>query len=395
MSPRSPFISPIVSPWLRWSGALLLAAAAAVAGCGGSVGVGGTGSYGSAPIEGFGSVYVGGIKYDDSGASVVDEDGAASSRGALRLGMTVEVEAGPVGGSEAAPTAVANRIRTVSEIVGLASAADAAAGTLMVFDQTVVVDAYTVIDPVFAGGLAGIADGTAVEVFGSFDAAASRFLATRIAPRDGTLTAYKVRGPVHALDTTARTFAIGTALFSYDGTLPLLADGAYLRVQAQTQAVAGRWPVRNIDAGVRALPDLDRVKLRGAITRFASDTDFDLNGQRVDARTANFIGRPGDLALGKTVVVDGGTSAGVLIASRVRLDERPAQGNITLQGAIESLDSSALTFVLRGSTVDYSGNGIQFEGGSAAALAVARAVTLIGTPSAGGTRVAARRISFN
>lgn len=393
MSPKALF----TSSWLRWSGVLVLAAAAVAAGCGGSVGVGGTGSYGSAPIDGFGSVYVGGIKYDDSNASVVDEDGGASSRSALRLGMTVEVEAGPVGGTEAAPTAVANRIRTVSEIVGRASAADPVAGSLVVFDQTVLVDAYTVIDPAFAGGLAGIADGTAVEVFGSFDAASSRFLATRIAPRDGTLSAYKVRGPVRSLDTTARTFRIGTALFSYDGTLPLLAEGAYLRVQAQTQAVAGRWPVRTIDAGVRALPDLDRVKLRGSITRYASDADFDLNGQRVDARTANFVGRPGDLALGKTVVVDGATAGGVLIASKVRLDERGGggQGNITLQGAIESLDTTARTFVLRGSTVDYSSNGLQFDGGSASDLANGRSVTVVGNPSAGGTRVAARRISFN
>lgn len=386
----------ISSSWLRWSAALVLAAAAAVAGCGGSVGVGGTGSYGSAPIEGFGSVYVGGIKYDDGNASVVEEDGAASLRSALRLGMTVEVEGGPIGGTEAAPTAVAHRIRTVSEIVGLASAVDPAAGTLVVFDQTVAVDADTVIDPVFVNGLAGVDDGAAVEVFGSFDAAASRFLATRIGPREGTLNAYKVRGPVVSLDTTARTFRIGTAQFSYDGTLPLLAEGAYLRVQAQTQPVAGRWPVRNIDAGVRALPDLDRVKLRGGITRYASDADFDLNGQRVDARTANFIGRPGDLALGKTVVVDGATAGGVLIASKVRLDERGgSQGSVTLQGAIESLDATAGTFVLRGSTVDYGGNGVQFDGGDADDLANGRAVTVRGNPSAGGTRVAARRITFN
>ncbi|TXC65343.1 hypothetical protein FSC37_02135 [Piscinibacter aquaticus] len=241
------------------------------------------------------------------------------------------------------------------------------AGTVVVFDQTVVVGADTLIDPVFAGGLAGIANGTAVEVFGSFDAARSRFVATRIAPRDGTLAAYKVRGPVASLDTTARTFRVGTAQFSYDGTLPLLAEGAYLRVQAQTQAVAGRWPVRTVEAGVRALPDLERVKLRGGITRYATDADFDLNGQRVDARTANFIGRPGDLALGKTVVVDGASAGGVLIASKVRLDERGSggQGSITLQGAIESLNTSARNFVLRGSTVDYSGNSVQFEGGDA------------------------------
>ena len=51
--------------------------------------------------------------------------------------------------------------------------------------------------------------------------------------------------------------------------------------------------------------------------------------------------------------------------------------------------------VLRGSTVDYSSNGLQFDGGSASDLANGRSVTVVGNPSAGGTRVAARRISFN
>lgn len=382
--------------WLRWSGALALAAAAVAAGCGGSVGTGGTGSYSSAPIEGFGSLYVGGIKYDDSAASVVDEDGGASSRSALRLGMTVEVEGGQIGGTEAAPIAVAQRIRSVSELVGLAADIDAAAGTLKVFGQTVKLDAFTLFDSAFASGLSSVPDGAAIEVFGSFDVAAGQFLATRIAARSGTQIAYKVRGPVQELDTAAKTFRIGAALFSYDAAQPLLAPGAWLRVQAGTQAVAGRWPVLRIDAGVRPLPDLDRVKLRGAITRYAGDADFDLNGQRVDARTANFVGQPGDLGLGKVVVVDGASAAGVLIAGKVRLDERgAAQGSITLQGTIESLDAGALTFVLRGSTVEYGANGVQFDGGSAGDLANGRAVTVRGNPTAGGTRISARRISFD
>lgn len=381
--------------WLRGSGALMLAVAAAVAACGGSVGVGGTGSYSSAPIEGFGSVYVGGIKYDDTSATVVGEDGEPSTRGALRLGMVVEVEGGEIGGTEAAPTAVALRIRTVSELVGLASAVDLAGGTLKVFEQTVVVDALTVFDTAFASGLSSVTDGAALEVFGSYDAASARFVATRIAPRSGAPAAYKVRGPVQALDSTARTFRIGAAQFSYDGAQPLLAEGAWLRVQAQTQAVAGRWPVSRIDAGVRPLPDLDRVKLRGTISRYQSDSDFDINGQPVDARNASFIGRPGDLTLGKTVVVDGRTAGGVLVASKVRLDERGgSQGSITLQGAIESLDETAKTFVLRGSTVDYGGNGVQFDDGDADDLANGRRVSVRGNPSADGTRITARRISF-
>ena len=47
-----------------------------------------------------------------------DEDGAAIARDSLRPGMVVEVEGGDIGGSEAAPTAQALRIRTSTELVG-------------------------------------------------------------------------------------------------------------------------------------------------------------------------------------------------------------------------------------------------------------------------------------
>ncbi len=389
-------ISLLSRAWSRWSGALALGVAAVAAGCGGSVGVGGTGSYSSAPIEGFGSVYVGGIKYDDGNAALFDEDGATIARDALRLGMVVEVDGGDIGGTDTAPVAVATRIRTVAEVVGTASSVDAAAGTLKVFEQDVRVDAYTLFDAALPNGLASVANGAALEVSGHYDAAATRFVATRIAPRAGTLAEYRVRGPVQALDTTARTFRIGTASFAYDGAQPLLAEGAYLRVRTGTQAVGGRWVVSALSAGVRALPDLDRVKLRGTITRYQSDTDFDLNGQAVDARNASFVGRPGDLALGKAVVVDGRSAGGVLIASKVRLDDRGgSQGNITLQGAVGALDTAAKTFAVRGSTVYYGANGLQFEGGAEGDLANGRAVTVRAVSTGNSATLAARRITFN
>lgn len=376
--------------------ALAFGLAAAVSGCGGSVGVGGTGSYSYAPIEGFGSIYVGGIEYDDSQAAVFDEDGAAIARDSLRLGMVVEVEGGEIGGSEAAPTAQALRIRTATELVGLASAVNVAADTLKVFEQTVRVDASTLFDASLPDGLASVAEGAALEVFGSYDVASTSFLATRIAPRAGTLAEYRVRGPVQDLDAAARSFRIGAALFSYEGAQPLLAEGAWLRVRADTVPSAGRWKLSGAGVGMRSPQALARVRLRGPITRYASDVDFDLNGQRVDARGAAFDGHPGDLALGKAVEVDGVANNGVIVATRVRLDDHGgAQGSITLQGTIGALDSVAKTFVLRGSTVSYGANGVQFDGGSEADLANGRAVTVKAVSHGHDTLLTARRIAFN
>lgn len=378
------------------AGVLALSSALLAAGCGGSVGVGGTGSYSYAPIEGFGSVYVGGIKYDDSSAALTDEDGSPIARDALRLGMTVEVDGGEIGGTDAAPVAVAQRIRTVTEIVGPASGADATAGLVQVFGQSVAADAATVFDAALPNGLASIADGALLEVYGSFDAAANRFVASYIGLRTAAPTGYRVRGPVQALDTTARTFRVGAVQFVYDGAQPLLANGAYLRVQAAAQPVAGRYAVTALATGVRVLPDLDRVKLRGSITRYASDTDFDVDGQPVDARTAQFIGRPGDFALGKPVVVDGRSTGGVLIASKVRLDERGGtQGSLTLHGTIGMLDTAAKTFVVRGQKVSYAGNGVQYQGGSESDLANGRSVTVRAVATGSSAVLSARSIAFD
>jgi hypothetical protein len=44
------------------------------------------------PITGFGSIIVNGVRFDDSAALVRDDDGAASGRDRLSLGMQVEVE---------------------------------------------------------------------------------------------------------------------------------------------------------------------------------------------------------------------------------------------------------------------------------------------------------------
>ena len=65
---------------------LVLSAAAALASCGGGVGSGGTGSFASGPITGFGSVIVGGVRFDDSTANVEDGEGGRRSRDELRLG---------------------------------------------------------------------------------------------------------------------------------------------------------------------------------------------------------------------------------------------------------------------------------------------------------------------
>jgi hypothetical protein len=385
----------VLLTWLRRAAALVPLAAAVIAGCGGSVGVGGTGGYASGPVDGFGSVFVSGIEFDDASAAVFDDDGAPSSRAALKLGMGTEVDSGAIGGAADAPTATATTIRVVSEVVGLAHDIDAANGTLSVFGQAVKVDALTVFDLALPNGLSSVADGAALRVHGSLDAAAGAFTATRLEPAAAPLAAYRVRGLVKDLDTVARTFRIGAALFSYSGTQPLLAADAFVRVSAAATPVGGRWVVGSVAAGARALPDLDRARLRGPVTAYTSGTRFSVNGQPVDARDANFNGPPGAVVLGVSVVVDGAVQSGVLVARTVRLDDQGgAQGNFRLKGAIESIDTTTRTLVLKGMSVHYGANGVQFVGGTEAQLAANRSIEVRGLLRANGTQLDARRISF-
>ena len=135
-------------------------------------------SYTDGVIAGFGSVIVGGVRFDDTKATLSTEEGTALAAGALRLGMTVEIDSGRV--DRAAASALALRIRLNSELLGPVGAVDAAA----VFDERL------------AGGFAGLAPGQAVEVYAEFDAASQRYRATRVEPATAGSTLLRLRGPV-------------------------------------------------------------------------------------------------------------------------------------------------------------------------------------------------------
>jgi len=374
--------------------AVLIAVLASVAGCGGGVGVGGTGAFASGPITGFGSIIVAGIEFEDSTARVVDDDGAASSRSVLRLGMVTEVESGPVGGSADAPTATATTVRYASELLGPVASVNPAASTLVVFGQTVKVSATTVFDDTLTSGLASVVPGSVVEVYGFFDGAAGSYVATRIEPRTAPAF-FKLHGPVSALDAAAHSFAIGGIGFSFV-TLPAgLANGELVRVRSDTTTTNGRWGVRSVGEGRPRLPDTDRARLRGPISAFTSSRAFSVNGQVVDAATASFPDGEAGLALGVRVDIEGSAVAGVLRATVVQIDDDGgAQGGFELKGGIDSVQPVLQTFVLRGVTVFYGAPALEFQDGTAADIKAGAQVEVRGLLTGGGTRLLATRIKF-
>ena len=383
-------------------------AALALFGCGGGggdslagVGSGGTGSFASGPIRGFGSIIVGGVRYDDSAARIATDAGATASSADLRLGMMVEVNGGDIATDALTGQrrAAASTISVRSEVEGPIQSIDLASGTLAVLGQQVRVTPTTVFDDDLRGGLASLRVGQVVEIYGLLTAA-GQYTATRIDDEDDARH-YKLRGPVSGLDTTARTLRIGTAAVSYAGlgTPPAgLANGQYARVElALIPSPTGVWTATRLQTtptGTGSLPTTGRMnaELEGYITAFTSSTRFAVNGVDVDASSTARL--PAGLALGRRVEVEGMLVNGTLVAHEVELEDdndRDDDG-LEIEGRITSV--AAGSFVVRGVTVGYDA-ATRFKGGAPAQLTVGVKVEVQGNLSPDGATLLATEIEFD
>jgi hypothetical protein len=362
--------------------------------CGG-VDSGGTGTYASGPITGYGSIIVGGVHYDESSALVEDETGAARTPDELQLGMVTEIEALTPDSSASMPTATAMAVRFRSEIIGPVDAVDAVAGTLRVLGQSIKVGPTTVFDARLAGGLAALKVGDIVEVYGQLDISAKRYTATRIEPRVAGAQ-NKLRGLVTAVNAVAKTFVIGWQTIDYGKLAGALtpAVGQLLRVELEPAKVNGVWVAVSIEVGTRKIPDRDKVEVEGRITSFTSTASFEVDGIPVETDdSTSFPDGVSAIALGARVDVEGSSLDGKLTATKVSIesDDHGGSSPFELSGTIKSLNAGAQTFVLRGFTVHWS-DSTRFESSSVSSLRNDRKVEVKGALSTDGTRLEASLI---
>lgn len=198
-------------------------AAAALGACGG--GSGGGSAAGGAPttttpivttgtITGFGSVYVNGVRYDTSRASVYKDDDRATEND-LRIGQIVRVR-GSV--AEDGGSGRTDRIDFDDNVEAPIDSIDLTNGVMVALGQTVLVSGDTSFDDdISPRSLAGLAVGDLVEVSGFVDST-GRILATRI-ERDDDGGPYEVTGKVAELDTVARRFTIGGLRVGYSAAM--------------------------------------------------------------------------------------------------------------------------------------------------------------------------------
>jgi hypothetical protein len=353
------------------------------------------------PISGFGSIIVNGVRYDDSAAVITDDDDNASGRDALKLGMMVEVKSGPVANGTAQALSIAFGGWSLVGPAGSVTPAADGTGTMTVIGQKVAVTATTVFDDGLTG-LAGIAAGDIVNVHGLFDAATETTTATRI-ERKPNAREFRLHGKIAS--TGDKTITIGTETIDYSTTpanrLPRspLAAGQVVRARVQTvKNAAGAWVANRIKTARPELADGNEAELKGFITAVpdpATPRVFEINGLKVDATNAVIEGNPAALIVGALVEVKGSIRDGVLIATKVELEdhERDRGDAFELHGAVAELSTADKTFMLRGLKISYAGT-VTYKDGTEADLANGKRVEVKGKLSADKTMIEASSIEF-
>ena len=374
----------------------VLGSAMLMAGCGGGGGGGdgtppvATGSSATGAITGFGSIIVGGVRFDDSAASVHDDDGDSLNRGDLKLGMVVRIKGGKKTDDGSSIRANADSIEVHSELQGPVDSKAADSKSIIVLGQTVKISATTFFEDGLS--LATLAVGAVVEVHGFVDPVSNNLTATRIESKPNAKV-FKLQGTVSALNTApaVKTFKLGTLTISYlTAVVPsslTLANGSVVRVRLALTPLTGTRTALKVQKFEIEKEDRNEAEVEGIITAFTSTALFSVNGLQVNA--GNIV-VPAGVKLGARVEVEGSVVNGVLVAKKVKLEDGEDAAKFELHGTPLSLNTVAKTFVLRGVTVNY-GTATFANGATATSLSIVGIkLEVKGVPSAGNIIVATR-----
>jgi len=342
-------------------------AIAEMAACGGGgTGVaglssGGTGSFTSGTISGFGSIIVNGIRYNNDAASLLPNDDSVSSVQSLQLGMVVNIEGSavtPAATATSLPTATAYRITYGSEWVGPVS--NKGAASFEILGHTVDVLATTF----FGGAVQQYTDLTGahfVEVYGYVDQVNGHIQASRIEASLIQPTSYKLSGALTQINATSKTANLGLTAITWadSAVLPsLVSNGDFVRVVLNPVATGNAWTASSIkplnSPLARLSSDHDyEAEIHGSITAYQSSASFVVNGIPVNASTAQITGT---LSSGAVVEIEGSIRSGQLLATKVAVktaSQVEAQ-EFEFYGLVSSVTSQ--TFVVRGETFYYGVN---------------------------------------
>jgi len=342
-----------------------LTAAVMVSACGSSgsldggdtAGIGGSGFISSGTVTGFGSVYVNGVKFETNSAIFEIED-ASLSQSDLRIGMVVQVEGmiNPDG-----ITGTATGIQYSDDIEGpisndpnLNENADGTEKILTVLGKTIIISKT---ETAYEGvTYAAIASGNVIEVSG-FEDQSGALRASYIELKSttyNTASIFEIKGVIENLSGTSFTVQ-GVNVDASGANLSDLPSGLVGGVLVEVKGTYNGTTITatEVEAENNDLSDeADEVELEGLITRYVSNSDFDINGFKVNALNAVFIPSTLEtqLKLGDKVEAEGPMLNGVLVAMEVEVRGGSAEASATV-GTIDTANNSFTMAILSGQSI--------------------------------------------
>ena len=362
----------------RLMGAASMVLAACLAACGGGTSVagnpgsGGTGSYSSGAVSGFGSVILNNTRFADTSATVVNEDGETTDadKGALtttslKMGMIIDVDGGTVTASTVSgglSSSTAHTIRYTNLIQGPVDSIDSTNITML--GQSVDVNAATVYEGVSSLAEASSSNCAYAEVYAFFNSATLRYSATRIECLGSQPATYRLFGPVSSLNSSASSFSINGLNIRYSGlSLPSgVQNGTVVHLRISTAWTSGNTAqaTRLAISSKAGQQSKASAAVEGLITAYVSKYSFTVNGVPVTASSSTEF-ETETLANGSRVKVEGKLSNGVLAAKQVEeiSDTDLEDAGQEVIGTVSNLDSTGKSFSLTTSsgrlfTVNYA-----------------------------------------
>ena len=316
-------------------------------------------------VSSFGSVFVNGVRWDLSSATI-EIDGVVASESDLRVGMVVRVE-GDFAAGNADGTATRVTFEDVLEGPIENAPVETVPGmikTFTILGQTVAVDA---LETIFDDGatFATLAANEVLEVSGFSDGAggvqASRVSLRGTFPGDSDVDLIATVSNLVVNPDDSGLFDLGPIVVRFTQTTPFtdvtratLMNGDRVKVEGALRLSGTEVDATEVeleDDGLGA-DDLERVELEGFATACPESTDFCVAGVPVDTSMATFDPVTFVPMIGDRVEVEGPLVSGTLEAIRVESeDEDPNKRNVRIEAAVTSIDNVARTLVVLGVTV--------------------------------------------
>ncbi|VAW57967.1 hypothetical protein MNBD_GAMMA11-1458 [hydrothermal vent metagenome] len=314
-------------------------------GAGGSLaGIGGSGFISSGSISSFGSIFVNGVEFNTDSATFDVED-ASGSQQDLSVGMVVQISGSinPDG-----LTGTATSVRYGDQLEGpvespVTQNADATEKTFDVLGTTVIVDSTNTVFKGTGFSFDTIELNDGVEVSGHYDQIGTlraTYIELKAADFDLASTV-EIEGDISSLSGTRfniRNVIIDASAANLSDLSNGLQNGVYVEVKGIYDPDTLSITATEVEAEDIELSDsADEVSIEGYITRYASDSDFDINGITVDASAAAFEPTTLVLSLGIKVEAEGAITNGVLNATDIESRDSSAK----ISAAITSIDTVA------------------------------------------------------